>query len=103
MPSGVLQDAYKRYLSQLGEQSRRSATGADTLVLTAVSAYLKYSQANDRIATFNKRGEMLFDFCFGLPCRFWDYGVDRKVSKPRVADYLRGLASQSEKNPAADL
>jgi hypothetical protein len=46
---------------------------------------------------------MLFDFCFGLPCRFWDYGVDRKVSKPRVADYLRGLASQSEKNPAADL
>ena len=84
----MLQDAYARYRLQTDEQSKRSAKGSDALVLTAVTAYLKHSQANDRAATFNKRGEMLFDFCFGLPCRFWDYGGGRKVAKPHAADYL---------------
>ena len=87
-PNDVLQDAYARYRLGMDEQSRQSTTGNGALVLTAVMDYLKHSQAKDRLATFNKRGEFLFDFCFGLPCRFWDYGVGRKVAKPSAHDYL---------------
>ncbi len=60
-PSSVLQDAYKQDCRQSDERSKQSAKGSDALILTAVTAYLKHSQANDRLATFNKRGKMLFD------------------------------------------
>ena len=87
-PDDIVKDAYARYRLGLDQRQRQDALGEGTVVLRAVQDYLKHSQATDRLTTFNKRGQFLFDFCFGLPSRFWDYGVGRKVPKPTDADHV---------------
>lgn len=53
-----------------------------------ILAYLDYSKANDRAATFERRADFLFDFCYGLPGRFRDKGNGRKPAKPTAKDRL---------------
>jgi integrase len=87
-PDNTLKDAYARYLLGLQEKAKQEATGDKALVLNVIVAYLDYCQANNRPSTYNKRGEFLFDFCFGLPSRFWDRGGSRKCPKPKKTDYI---------------
>ena len=84
----ALKEAHARYVLGLQQEAEREATGDTALVLRVVKDYLDYAKSNNRPSTYVKRGEFLFDFCFGLPCRFWDYGKGRKVPKPTPADYL---------------
>ena len=82
-PADVLERAYARYLLGQQEQARRLAVGDTTPMLRIVQVYLQHCKSNNRESTFRKRGEYLFDFCYGLPPRFWDYDTGRKVPKPR--------------------
>ena len=63
------------------QRAKREAVGESAVVLSVVQEYLDHAKANNRPSTFQKRGEFLFDFCFGLPSRFWDNGAGRKVPK----------------------
>jgi integrase len=57
--------------------------------------YLAHSKATDKPATFVMRGGFLFDFCTGLPARFWDKGTGKEVQAPSRADYLhKGYATR---------
>jgi hypothetical protein len=87
-PEEVLKDAYARYRLGLQEQMKREAVGDTALVGRICQDYLDYAKANNRPSTFAKRGEYLFDFCHGLPAKFWDYGRGRPVATPTAADYL---------------
>jgi integrase len=80
--------AYARWLLAKQEQAKRQANGDSALVLRVVQDYLAYCKTNNRISTFNKRGEYLFDFCYGLPARFWDYDIGRKTPKATEADKI---------------
>ena len=87
-PESELKESYARYLLERQEKAKQAAMGDKALVLSVVVAYLDYAKANNRTSTYEKRGEYLFDFCFGLPARYWDYGKGKKVSKPKKADYI---------------
>jgi len=87
-PEEVLKDVYARYRLGLQEQMKREAVGDTALVGRICQDYLDYAKANNRPSTFAKRGEYLFDFCHGLPAKFWDYGRGRPVATPTAADYL---------------
>jgi hypothetical protein len=79
--------AYARYLLGQQERAKREAVGDTALAARVCQDYLDHCKANNRPSTFTKRGEFLFDFCDGLPARFWDYGNGRRVPKPTAADY----------------
>ena len=87
-PADVLDRAYARCLLGQQEQSLRLAVGDTTPMLRIVQVYLQHCKSNNRKSTFEKRGEYLFDFCYGLPPRFWDYDTGRKVPKSTKDDYL---------------
>ena len=57
--------------------------------MRVVQDYLDHAEKENRRSTYEKRGEYLFDFCTGLPARFWDYGTGKKRPKPTENDYLR--------------
>ena len=82
----LLERAYARYLLGQQEQAQRLAVGDTTPMLRIVQVYLQHCKAENRESTFHKRGEYLFDFCYGLPARFWDYDTGRKVPKPAKED-----------------
>jgi integrase len=87
-PDDLLKDAYARYRLGLQERMKREAAGDTALVGGICEDYLVYAKGNNRPSTFEKRGEYLFDFCHGLPAKFWDYGRGRRVQKPTAADYI---------------
>lgn len=89
-PGDILERAHARYLLGLQEEASRLTVGDTTPLLRIVQVYLQHCKANNRESTFHKRGEYLFDFCYGLPARFWDYDTGRKVAKPTKEDYLHG-------------
>ena len=94
-PESDLKDAYARYVLDKQEKAKQEAVGDTALVLSVVVAYLDFAKANNRPSTYKKRGEFLFDFCFGLPSRFWDNGGTKKVNKPAKKDYLhKGYGSK---------
>ena len=87
-PTDLIEQAYARY--RLGMQQKNDLIAApDAIPLADVLlAYLTHAEQENRQSTFEKRGEFLFDFVYGLPCRFWDYGTKRKVPKPTKEDYI---------------
>jgi len=87
-PTDELDRAYARHILGQQKKAKQSASGDTTPLLRIVQVYLQHCKANNRESTFNKRGEYLFDFCYGLPARFWDYDSGRKVPKPAKEDYL---------------
>ena len=87
-PDEVLKDAYARYRLGIQEQMKREAVGDTALIHRICQDYLDHAKTNNRQSTFEKRGEYLFDFCHGLPAKFWDYGRGRQVSEPTAADYI---------------
>ena len=87
-PPNALEQAYARYIIGRQENAKQDATGDTAMVLRVVQDYLDYAKKNNRQSTYTKRGEFLFDFCFGLSCRFWDYGKGRKTPKPTEADRI---------------
>jgi integrase len=94
-PDDELRESYARYLLERKKKAKQLAMGDKALVLSIVVAYLDYCKANNRASTYQKRGEYLFDFCFGLPSRFWDYGNGKKVPKPKKTDYIhKGYGSK---------
>ena len=87
-PDEVLKDAYARYRLGIQERMKREAIGDTALIARICQDYLDHAKASNRPSTFEKRGEYLFDFCYGLPAKFWDYGRGRQVSKPSDDDYI---------------
>ena len=87
-PIDEVERAYARFLLGQQEQARRLAVGDTTPILRIVQVYLQHCKANNRDSTFRKRGEYLFDFCYGLSPRFWDYDTGRKVPKPTKENYI---------------
>ena len=83
-----MKDAYAHHRLACQEEAKQPAVGSDTLVLKVVAAYLKHAQTINRKSTFDKRGTFLFDFCYGLGSKFWDFGIGRIVPVPKVEDYL---------------
>ena len=80
--------AYARHLLGQQETARRDAVGDTALINRVCQDYLDHCRTNNRPSTFDKRGLFLFDFCYGLPSRFWDKGTGRWVPKPTDADYI---------------
>lgn len=87
-PADELDRAHARYILGQQKKAERLATGDTTPMLSIVQVYLQHCKSTNRDSTFRKRGEYLFDFCYGLPARFWDYDTGRKVPKPAKTDYL---------------
>ncbi len=85
----VLKKAYAKFILNLEQEEERKASGDKALILSVVDYYLTYAKEENRKSTYDKRGEFLFDFAYGLPARFWDYGdPNRKPPKPTPADYI---------------
>ena len=92
-PTNELDRAYARYVLGQQEKAKRMASGDTTPLLRIVQVYLQHCKANNRESTFNKRGEYLFDFCYGLPARFWDYDTGARFpSRKRRTSFTRATA-----------
>ena len=87
-PEELIQQSYARHVLGQRQQTAPDGTPDAVPLVNVITAYLAQCQRDNRCSTFSKRGEFLFDLCFGLPCRFWDYGTGRKVPQPSKADYL---------------
>ena len=88
-PTETLKDAYAAHRLAKQDADKLTTTGSMALVLKVCQDYLDFAKTNQKEATFTKRGEFLFDLCFGLPCRFWDYGGKRKpTATPTKADKI---------------
>jgi integrase len=88
LPEEEVKKAYARWLLCNKEQAKRQAMGDSATVMRVVNDYLDHAKVSNRPSTYEKRGLFLFDFCFGLSSRFWDYGRGRKVPKPKPAEYI---------------
>ena len=89
IPTETLKDAYAAYRLAKQDGDKLANTGDGAVILRVCQDYLDFAKTNQKEATYTKRGEFLFDLCFGLPCRFWDYGGKRKpTATPTKADKI---------------